>query len=114
MPRDIPLNCLGVDSRTILNPPTCVNDNPVAIIASVPANIVSVECKRNILKNPIELIIVPISVGFIFPNLEITKPEEGANNRNTIINGSWIFAVVIASPSNPPTGKGLLTRIGIV
>jgi hypothetical protein len=60
----------------------------VAIIASDPANIVSVECKRNILKKPIVLIIVPISVGFRFPNLDIIKPEEGANNRNTIINGS--------------------------
>lgn len=33
MPRDIPLNFLGVDCRTISNPPTCINDNPPAITA---------------------------------------------------------------------------------
>ena len=37
VPNDIPLRCRGVDSRTMLNPPTCINDNPVAIIACVPA-----------------------------------------------------------------------------
>lgn len=31
-----PLRCRGVDSRTILKPPTCISNNPAAIIASVP------------------------------------------------------------------------------
>ena len=70
IPRDIPLNCLGVDSKIVLNPPTWVNDNPVAIIASVPATIDSVEWKRSILKNPIVLIMLPMSVGLMFPNLD--------------------------------------------
>jgi hypothetical protein len=32
-----PLSCRGVDSRTILKPPTCISDYPAATIASVPA-----------------------------------------------------------------------------
>jgi hypothetical protein len=34
------------------------------------------------------LTILPMRVGFTLPSLEIINPEEGANNKNTIINGS--------------------------
>jgi hypothetical protein len=53
------------------------------------------------LENPTALTILPIMVGFTLPNLETIKPEDGANNRNTIINGSWIFAVVMTLSPNP-------------
>ena len=49
----------------------------------------------------------------MFPILDTTYPDEGANNRNTIINGSWIPALVTALPPNP-NGAGLLTITGIV
>jgi hypothetical protein len=87
VPRDVPLNSLGVDSKTMLKPPTCINDSPTAIIDRVTANKKPVECNMRILKKPTVPIILPIIVGFVFPSLEIIKPEEGANNRNTIIKG---------------------------
>ena len=37
VPNEVPLRCRGVDSRTMLKAPTCISDNPVAIMASVPA-----------------------------------------------------------------------------
>ena len=33
IPRDIPLNLLGVDCNMMSKPPTCINDKPPAIIA---------------------------------------------------------------------------------
>ena len=60
-----------VDSNTILKAPTCINDKPVVIMASVPATNAGVECIMNILKNPIAAITLPINVGFIFPSLWI-------------------------------------------
>ena len=63
--------------------------------------------------NPIVLTKLPIIVGFTLAYFDIMKPEDGANIRNTIINGSWISALVIAFPPNP-NGGGLLTKTGIV
>ena len=40
-------------------------------------------------------------VGFTLPSLETIKPEDGANNRKTIMKGSWIFAVVITLSPKP-------------
>lgn len=88
IPRDIPLNCLGVVSKTILKPPTWVRDNPAAIIARLADTMNSVEWKINRLKRPIILIALPRMVGRIFPSLEIINPDEGANNKKTTINGS--------------------------
>ena len=42
----------------------------------------------NRLKNPTTVIMLPKMVGFAFPSLEIIKPDDGANIKNTIINGS--------------------------
>lgn len=113
MPRDIPLNFLGVDCRTISNPPTCINDNPPAITAKFVATKLPFEWNMSRLEKPTALTILPIMVGFTLPSLETIKPEDGANNRNTIINGSWIFAVVMTLSPNP-NGWGLLTSTGIV
>jgi len=113
IPRDIPLNFLGVDSRTISKPPTCINDNPAATTARFVATKIPVEWNTNRLKNPMALTILPMRVGFTLPSLEIINPEEGANNKNTIINGSWICAVVMTL-SPKPNGWGLLTNTGIV
>ncbi len=52
-------------------------------------------------------------VGLTLPILEIMNPEDGAKSKNTIINGSWIPALVTALPPNP-NGAGLLTITGIV
>ena len=88
IPRDIPLNCLGVVSKTILKPPTWVRDKPAAIIARLADTKNSVEWKINRLKRPIILIALPRIVGLIFPSLEIINPDDGANNKKTTINGS--------------------------
>ena len=57
--------------------------------------------------------ILPTTTGIKLPILDTMNPEDGANTKNTIINGSWILALVIASPPNP-RGGGLVTKIGIV
>ena len=56
---------------------------------------------------------LPIRVGFTLPSLDTIKPEDGANNKNTIMNGSCMSALIIALPPNPK-GCGLLTKTGIV
>jgi hypothetical protein len=71
IPSDTPLDCLGVDSITILNPPTCNKDNPVAIMARLASIKNSVEWNIKRLKNPTVLIIVPAAVGFRLPSLDI-------------------------------------------
>lgn len=67
--------------------------------------------KKNILKNPNKLIILPKKVGLMFPNLETKNPEQTETKNSTIINGNWISTTLIASPSKP-TGKGLRIKIG--
>jgi hypothetical protein len=84
-----------------LKPPTWARDRPPAIIARLADTKNSVEWNRNILKSPIMLITLPRMVGLIFPSLEIMNPDDGANNKNTTIKGSWILAAAVASPSNP-------------
>ena len=64
IPSDTPLDCLGVDSITILNPPTCNKDNPVAIYGKVTSYQNSVEWNIKRLKNPTVLIIAPDSCWF--------------------------------------------------
>lgn len=88
IPKDIPLNCLGVDSKTMFKPPTRVSDNPAAIIARFIDTRNAVEWNRRRLKNPMAVITLPRMVGLTFPSLEIIIPDDGANNKNTIINGS--------------------------
>ena len=56
---------------------------------------------------------VPIAASFVLPILFRLKPDVAVPINNTIINGSWTLAVVIASPPNP-SGRGLCTMTGMV
>ncbi len=113
IPIDIPLNCRGVYCNTTLNAPTFISDNPADIITKFIATIGTVEWKTERTKKPTVVVMLPAIIGLKLPILDTIKPEEGANNKNTIIKGNWIKALSIASPPNP-RGEGLVTNIGIV
>ena len=81
----MPLNCLGVDAKTTFIEPTCINAKPMAIKTRTAAIDTWVACINKRIKNPIVVIIVPITVGLKFPILDITKPEAIENIRETIM-----------------------------
>src|SRR5574337_316453 len=113
MPRDIPSNFCGDDTSMMLNPPTNAKDNPTDIIPSAADIIDSVEWNATSPKNPIVHTIVPSAVSLKFPTLDTINPDAAETISDMIINGSWTFAVVIASPPKP-NGCGLCIKIGIV
>src|SRR5579872_5172741 len=113
MPSDIPSIFCGDDTSMILKPPTNANDNPTDIIPSAADIINSVECNVTSVKNPIVHTIVPSAVSLKFPTFDTINPDAAETISDIIINGSWTFAVAIASPPNP-SGCGLWIKIGIV
>lgn len=113
MPKDIPLNCLGVDRIITFIAPTLVKDNPVDSTARLAETNNSVEWKISRLIKAAAVIQAPSIIGFNEPNFDTIKPEVGPNIKSTMANGSCTFPVLIASSPNP-TGPGLLTKIGIV
>lgn len=113
MPREMPSAFCGDDTSIMLNPPTNVNDNPTDIIPSAADIINSVEWNATSPKNPIVQITVPSAVSLKFPTFDTIKPDAAETISDIIINGSWTFAVVIASPPKP-SGLGLCTSIGMV
>jgi hypothetical protein len=74
---DIPLNCIGVDSKTILKhlPESMIthsNYSKVCCYHKEPD-----EWNRNRQKKPKAQIMPPMRAGFILPNLDMIKQEQG-------------------------------------
>lgn len=113
IPKDIPLNCLGVDNMITFIAPTLVKDNPVDSIARLVETNSSVEWYRSKPMKAAAVIQAPSMIGFNEPSFETMNPEVGPNTRSTKANGSCTFPVLIASSPNP-TGPGFLTKMGIV
>src|SRR6185312_8861845 len=113
MPREMPSDLCGDDTSMMLNPPTNVNDSPTDIIPSAVDIINSVEWNATSPKNPIVHMIVPNAVSLKFPTFDTIKPDAAETTSDIIINGSWTFAVDIASPPKPK-GLGLCISIGMV
>ena len=91
MPKDIPLNCLGVDRIITFIAPTLVKDNPVDSTARLAETNNSVEWN---ISRPIKapaVIQAPSIIGFNEPNFDIIKPEVGPNIKSTMANGSCTF-----------------------
>src|SRR5919106_5202040 len=88
IPIDILMRCLGERVRTILRPPTCANESPVATMLKDVASKKSVECNASNREKPIVEITVPAIVGLTFPNLDKMKPEMGAKTRDIIVKES--------------------------
>ena len=65
IPRDIPLNWIGVEIIIMLKTPVFNNAKPTAITARFPPTKISVEWNANIPKNPTSEIIVPNTTGLI-------------------------------------------------
>lgn len=113
IPKEMPLNWIGLEVNIMLNTPVFSKAKPIAIIAKLKPTTSSSEWKINMAENPIKEIIVPNKTGLVFPIFEIIKPDAGAKMRKIIMNGSWIIAASIAFPPNP-TGGGVLTKKGMV
>ena len=113
IPIEIPLTLGATETNVILKPPTSANDNPPAIIDKFIIISNSVEWYIKRLEKPITLIILPMIVGFILPNLDIKKPEKTEIIKEINIKGSCTFAASIALPPYPD-GGGFLISIGIV
>jgi hypothetical protein len=111
IPKDVPLKDNGADTKEILKAPISANDNPIAITESSTAITYSVEWYIKSKKNPIVLIILPITVGFIFPVFDMRNPDKTDMTKETIINGSWTLAAATGPPPNP-NGDGLCIIIG--
>ena len=113
IPKDIPLNCLGVDSIMTFMAPTLDRDNPVERTPRLAETNNSVEWNISKPMKPIVVIKVPKMIGFNEPNFDTMKPEVGPKINNTIAKGSCTFPALMASSPNP-IGSGFLTNIGIV
>ena len=113
IPIDIPLTLGDTETNVILKPPTSANDNPPAIIDKFIIISNSVEWYIKRLEKPITLMILPIIVGFILPNLDIKNPDKIEIIKEINIKGSCTFAASIALPPNPD-GGGFLISIDIV
>ena len=113
IPRDIPLNCLGVDKIITFIAPTLVKDSPVDSIARLVETNNSVEWNTSKPIKAAAVMQVPSIIGFKEPNFDTINPEVGPNINSTTAKGNCTFPVLIASSPNP-TGPGFLTRMGIV
>jgi hypothetical protein len=77
IPRDNPLNCLGVDNMTTFIAQKLVSDNPVDKTARLTETNNSIEWKKSKLIKLALVIIVPSMTGFRDPNFETMYPEVG-------------------------------------
>jgi len=113
IPKDIPVNCLGVDKMITFMAPTLVNDKPADSNARFVETSNSVEWNRSKPMKAALVIKAPNIIGFNEPNFDTIKPEVGPKTRSIMANGSCTLPVLIASSPNP-IGPGFLTQIGIV
>ena len=113
IPKDIPIDCLGVARVTTFIAPTFIKDIPADTIARFTETAISDECNNESTEKPPIIIIAPVIIGFIEPNLDIKKPEMEPKIKSTSAKGSCTFPAVIAFPSNP-IGVGVRISIGIV
>ena len=102
IPKDMPLNCFGVDKIITFIAPTLVKDNPVDNIARLVETNNSVEWNISRPIKPAAVIQVPNIIGFNEPNFDTIYPEVGPNINSTMAKGNCTFPVpdCIFSKSN--------------
>ena len=88
IPKDIPIDCLGVARVTTFIDPTFIKDIPADTTARFTETAITDECNSERAKKPTTIIIAPAMIGFIEPNLDIKKPEVEPTIKSISANGS--------------------------
>jgi hypothetical protein len=88
IPKEIPIDCLGVTRVTTFIAPTFIKDIPAETIARFTETAISDECIDERTKKPTTIIMLPAIIGFIEPNLDIKTPEVEPKIKSTSAKGN--------------------------